>query len=298
LRERTAAGLAAAGSSGLVGISIALTKSVSSEIDPLTLALLRYTVGAVILLPAVLRHPWRGVPGSNLLFIAILGTLQFGVVTVSLNWALEFVSAGEVALLFSLLPAITLVIGWQFRRESPRRWKIVGVALSFGAIGLFLGETGVQPGLGAESWIGGISALGGTLTAAVCAILYRPLLNRTAILPLGGLAMMSAALVLAPLVLALHPAALFSVPAAVWWILLSLGACSAASYGLWLWALRHASPTRVTVFVALSPVVAIVVSSLWFGEVIAGAIIIPLAVMVLGLWVTHLDSLPDTRVQG
>jgi drug/metabolite transporter (DMT)-like permease len=298
LRERTAAALAAAGSSGLVGISIVLTKSVSSQIDPVTLTLLRYTVGAVFLLPAVLRHRWRGLPASNLLFIAVLGTLQFGVVTISLNWALKFVSAGEVALLFSLMPALTLVIGWQSRGELLSPWKIVGVVLCFGAIGLLLGVMGIQPGLRGDSWLGYLAVLGGTLTAAVCAVLYRPLLGKTAVLPLGGMAMLSASVVLLPLVLVLNPTATLSLSESVWWVVLALGACSAASYGLWLWALMHASPTRVTVFVGLSPVAALVLSSVWFGQQIAVALIVPLAIMIFGLWVTHLDVPPATRIAG
>lgn len=298
MRERTAAALAAAGSSGLVGVSIVLTKSVSSQIDPVTLTLLRYTVGAVVLLPTVLRHRWRGLPAPDLLFIAVLGILQFGAVTISLTWALRFVSAEDVALLFSLMPALTLVIGWQSHRELPSPWKIIGVVLCFTSIGLLLGVMGIQSGLRGDGWVGNLAVLGGTLTAAACAVLYRPLLGKTAVLPLGGMAMLSASVALLPLVIVLNPTAVPYLSESVWWVVGALGACSAASYGVWLWALMHASPTRVTIFVGLSPVAALVLNSVWFGQQIAGALIVPLAIMIFGLWVTHLDVPLATRICG
>ena len=41
-----------------------------------------------------------------------------------------------------------------------------------------------------------------------------------------------------------------------WLAILFIGVSSGVGYYLWLFALRHATPTRVTVFLALSPLTA------------------------------------------
>jgi drug/metabolite transporter (DMT)-like permease len=62
---------------------------------------------------------------------------------------------------------------------------------------------------------------------------------------------------------------------------------SGIGYYLWLWALRHASPTRVTVFLALSPITATLLGALALGEPVSSQLVAGLACVVLGLWVAH-----------
>src|SRR2546426_12037256 len=59
------------------------------------------------------------------------------------------------------------------------------------------------------------------------------------------------------------------------------------SYYLWLWALGHATPTQVTVFLALSPVTATVLGATLLGERISAPALLGLACVALGLWLAH-----------
>ena len=54
-----------------------------------------------------------------------------------------------------------------------------------------------------------------------------------------------------------------------------------------LWALRHATPTRVTVFLALSPVTAAGLGALLLGEAISAEALLGLACVALGLALAH-----------
>lgn len=45
-----------------------------------------------------------------------------------------------------------------------------------------------------------------------------------------------------------------------------IGVSSGIGYYLWLWALNHTTPTKVTVFLALSPVTATILGGVFLAE--------------------------------
>jgi drug/metabolite transporter (DMT)-like permease len=91
------------------------------------------------------------------------------------------------------------------------------------------------------------------------------------------------------LILAGATEALFTAPPHLsvgrWLAVLFIGLGSGAGYFLWLWALRHAPATEVTVFLALSPLTATGLGAVWLGEPVSLLALCGLAAVVLGLWV-------------
>jgi len=77
-----------------------------------------------------------------------------------------------------------------------------------------------------------------------------------------------------------------------WLAVLFIGAGSGIGYYLWLWALRHASATEVTVFLALSPITAAWLGALWLGEPTSPASLLGLVLVALGLWLAHRQTRP------
>ncbi len=65
--------------------------------------------------------------------------------------------------------------------------------------------------------------------------------------------------------------------------MLFIGASSAVGYFLWLWALKHTTPTRVTVFLGLSPVTAMLLGAALLGEAITPTGLAGTALVILGL---------------
>jgi len=66
-----------------------------------------------------------------------------------------------------------------------------------------------------------------------------------------------------------------------------IGIGSAAGYYLWLWALSHATATRVTVFLALSPVTASGLGVALLGERLSLMLLLGLACVATGLVIAH-----------
>ena len=72
-----------------------------------------------------------------------------------------------------------------------------------------------------------------------------------------------------------------------WAAVVFIGVSSGVGYFLWLWALGHASPTRVTVFLALSPITAGILGVLLLGETLSFGLWAGLAAVVVGIRLTY-----------
>jgi drug/metabolite transporter (DMT)-like permease len=72
--------------------------------------------------------------------------------------------------------------------------------------------------------------------------------------------------------------------APAWAAVVFIGVSSGVGYMTWLWALKHTSPTRVTVFLALSPVTAALLGVGLLGEALTSAIVLGMLCVAGGLW--------------
>ena len=68
-----------------------------------------------------------------------------------------------------------------------------------------------------------------------------------------------------------------------------IGISSGVGYWLWLWALTNATPTRVTVFLSLSPITAALLGLLLLGETLSIPLLAGLGAVMAGLWLAHRD---------
>lgn len=267
--SRETAALAVAALVGVqVGACIAGSRWVVHDIGPVSLTFLRYAIGLTSLLP-FLGGAARELSRLSLrdaVLVALLGIAQFGLLIALLNVGLAHVDAGLGALLFATFPLMTMTIATLAGRERFDAALAAGVLLSIVGVALALGVR--PPSLGAHDLaIGAACVLAAALCGAVCTVLYRPLLQRHAMLPLGAMAMAAAVLVLAPAAWAEGlPARALTLGAAQWTVVAAVGLSSGIAYWLWLWALKHTAPTKATAFLALSPVTATLIGRFALGE--------------------------------
>lgn len=276
--------LAAAATGVLIGAAIVATRVVVDAMGPASLALLRYAIGFCCLLPPLLLAPRPRFARRDLVPIALLGIVQFGVLIVLLNLGLRFIPAARVALIFATMPALAMLVAIALGMERPSGAKSLGVGLTLGGVGLALGEGALRRGGTSGAWVGDLAVFGSALCGAVCSLLYRPYLRRYPALPVGALAMLASVGVLA--LLASREGFFGSVPsftAGGWLAVLFIGASSGVGYVLWLWALAHAPSTDVTVFLALSPVTAIALGALFVGEPVSWPAVTGLGCVAVGL---------------
>jgi drug/metabolite transporter (DMT)-like permease len=278
------AAAAAAVASIQVSAAIVATRLVVEQTGPASLALLRYAIGVVCLLPALFVAGCPRLAARDVGPVALLGIAQFGVLILLLNHALRSVPSARAALLFATLPLLTMLVAAVAGAERLTVPKTLGVLLTLGGVACALGERALQPG-GTPSWTGELVVLLSALTGAVCSVLYRPYLRRYRALPVSTVAMLASVLFLAV------PAAGEGLFAAMprlttggWLAVGFIGVGSGGGYYLWLWALDHAPPTEVTVFLALSPVTATILGAVLLGEPASSLVWLAVTLVTAGIW--------------
>jgi drug/metabolite transporter (DMT)-like permease len=276
-----------------VGAAIVASRFAVAEVPPLTLAMLRYAIGFCCLLP----FAWHALPGAardqraavaksralDLLAMAALGIGQFGVLIALLNFGLLHIGAAQAALIFSLFPLLTLLLSAALGRERITPSLVLGVLISIAGVTLAL-----TPKLGAlrpGHWWGELAVVAAACIGALCSVLYKPYLQRYPTIPVSAFAMLASVLFLALLALGEHwPARVGSFSGEAWAAVTFIGVSSGIGYFWWLYALKHESPTRVTVFLALNPVTAALLGWMLLGETLHPAAVGALVLIAAGLW--------------
>lgn len=176
-------------------------------------------------------------------------------------------------------------------RERLTAAKTAGVLLTLIGVALALGPKLLEGSSPATAWLGAAALFSAALCGATCSIFYRPYVQRYPIATVGTLAMAASVVFLSPI--AAGEGFFGQVPrftAEGWLAIAFIGVSSGAGYYLWLWALRHTTPTRVTVFLALSPATAAVLGALFLGEPITLGTLSGLLFIALGLWAAQQAS--------
>jgi drug/metabolite transporter (DMT)-like permease len=279
---------AAAVTSIFVGSAIVATRFVIDQTDPVSLALLRYAIGFCCLLPPILLSARVRFERRDLLPIGMLGITQFGILIVLLNYALQFIPSARASLIFATMPLLTMILATALGYERLTLTKTLGVMLTIVGVGFALGEQVVKLGSVTNEWVGDLAVFGSALSGAICSVMYRPYLRKYPTLPVSAFAMLASVGFLA--VLAVGEGFFRSPPRFTtggWLAVGFIGISSGIGYYLWLWALNHATPTKVTVFLALSPVTATALGALWLGEKVSTTFLVGLICVVLGLLLAH-----------
>jgi drug/metabolite transporter (DMT)-like permease len=283
--NRTALAVLAAAVTGVqVGAAITATRYVAGDIAPASLAFLRYAIGVACLVPAIALAPRVRFARADIVPIALLGIAQFGVLIALLNYGLKTVPAGRGALILASFPLLTLIFAALAGHERITLAKLAGILLTLAGVAFALGDR-----------IGGTGTLAGEIailmsagTGALCSVLYRPYLRRYPTLPVSAFAMAAAAAAL------LVPAAIddllvapANLGATAWAAIVFIGLSSGGGYVLWLWALKTIAATRVTVFLALSPITAAALGVALLGEPVTAGMLAGVVCVAAGLWVAN-----------
>jgi drug/metabolite transporter (DMT)-like permease len=298
--------LAAAATGVQVGAAIVASRFVVADVPPLTLALLRYAIGFACLLPFFLKSYMapaldgnaqtaiKNIAIADWLAMAALGTGQFAVLIALLNYGLQHIGAGQAALIFSLFPLLTLLLSSALGRERISAALLAGVLLSITGVALSLWPKLQAPHPG--HWWGEAAVLASAGVGALCSVLYRPYLQRYPTLAVSSFAMLVSVLFLGVLALAENwPARVMALGLQSWTVVALIGISSGIGYFWWLYALKHESPTRVTVFLALNPLTAALLGVLFLGEALSPWSAAAIVLIASGLWLATRGAAPPRR---
>lgn len=279
-------------SSSLGGTAAAITRYLVGGADPILLAILRWGIGFLCLLPCALLLGVRWPQRSDWPAVALLGICFFGVFFILYNIAVSYTTAARASLALATLPLHTMVVGaiLGVERLTARKITGVGIAVLGVAAALAAGLAQSRP----EAWRGELIMTGAVFCMAFYNVLSRPLMQRSS--PLGfltvGMGAGAAVLVLAGIVKGSF-AALGQFTTAQWiaGIYLGIGG-GALAFILWVMALARATPTRVANTMTVNPIAATLLAALLIGEPITPNLLIGLVAVFAGIWIATGETKP------
>jgi len=113
-----------------------LARAIHLDLQPFTLAFLRWTLALLIIAPWWLPRAWRlrGVLRAHLPLLTVQGILGVGCFNTLVYFGVQHTQASNAMLMQSAVPVVILLLGALFLREpaSPRQW--LGVCLSLGGV--------------------------------------------------------------------------------------------------------------------------------------------------------------------
>jgi drug/metabolite transporter (DMT)-like permease len=165
---------------------------------------------------------------------------------------------------------------------------IAGQLLALAGIAIALLPTGAQAAATsplAVSWIGYAEVTTTVLCGSVYNVWSRPLLLRYPSAAVTSFAMLAGTIALAPLALAQGLLAhTRTITPSGWLTVLFLGLLGGAvGFGLWGFALRRSTPSRVAVFLAINPITAIALGVLLLHEPLTARLLVALVAVIAGI---------------
>lgn len=282
------------------GTTLGAIRFVAEDVDPLTITILRLGIGAAVLLPLALVFA-RGWPRGRDFWIVIgFAVLMFGVSQWLVSASLAYTTAARGGILASTVPFMTLALAVLLRAEKLTWLKVAGVGVATVGVAFALWQdASAVPG----GWRGDALMLVSSIVLSVYNVATRKVIRRFPPLIFVVCNLLPGALflgVVGTLTGTVSAASFANVTASENGILaiLYIGVVgSALTYFLWLWALRHTSPTRVAIGLTMNPVGALVAAAIILDETITLGVWIGLACIAGGILATTWQ-LQDRKADG
>jgi drug/metabolite transporter (DMT)-like permease len=272
-------------SSCLGGTAAAVTRYLVGHADPITIAILRWGIGFLCLLPVALLLKAKWPQRSDWAGAALLGLCFFGLFFVLYNIAVSYTTAARASLALSTLPLQTMLVGALLGIEPLTPRKSAGVTIA--VLGVFAALASGLTGAPAGVWRGEIIMAGAVLCMAFYNVWSRPFIERSSALGFLAVGMGSGAFALILFgMLSGRAAAVGSFGAAQWMASIYLGVGGGAlAFILWVMALQRASPTRVANTMTVNPIAAALLAAWLVSEPITPNLVVGLLAVFAGIWI-------------
>ena len=267
------------------GFQQVLVKATIAEVPPVFQAAIRF-MGATALLWIWCRV--RGVPlfeADGSLGAGLLAGTLFATEFALLYIGLQFSTASRLTVFLYTAPfwvAILLPLVIKSEHLRPSQW--LGLTLAFCAV-LFALREGFSAASQPEQWKGDLLALGAGMFWGLTTLVIRGT-RLSSVSPekllFYQVAVSMVTLPILSLILHEHWVFEFSAFAATSLLLQTvLGAF--ISYLAWMWMLGRYPATKISVFVFLTPIFALLFGTLWLKESVSGSLLLSIALVAVGI---------------
>jgi drug/metabolite transporter (DMT)-like permease len=273
------------------GASFVATKAILRQASPITIVVVRFALGLVVLSALVyVRRSYPAIPRRDQRWLLLLGFNGIFVHQMLQANGLVTTSATNTGWIVALTPIFTALLAWLWLRETFGRVKLLGLALALIGTALVVSRGRLGAGaIGLPATWGDLLVLLSAPNWAIFSVLSKRLLTRyppvfvvTAIMGMGWLMLLP-----------------FFVGSAGWQELSGLGGsewagllflgicCSGLAYVFWYDALQVAPAGQVAAFLYLEPLVTVGVAALALGERPTLATLMGGGFILAGVWLVN-----------
>jgi drug/metabolite transporter (DMT)-like permease len=266
------------------GFQQVLIKASIAEMPPVFLATLRFA-GATVLL--ALWCWWRGVPlfgrDGSLRPGLLAGTL-FAAEFVCIYIGLQNTSASRLTVFLYTSPFwVALLLPFWVKAEKLRGMQWGGLLCAFAGVAFALKE-GFTTGAAATSYGDVLALLGGVFWGLTTVVIRASGLARLSAEKLLFYQLAASSVIFPLLSLALGEVWIWHFSAfAITSLALQTAVGAFASYLAWMWLLGRYPATRISVFVFLTPLFALLFGALWLHESVTPGLLAAMATVALGI---------------
>jgi drug/metabolite transporter (DMT)-like permease len=267
------------------GFQQVLVKATLPELPPVFQAGVRF-VGATLLLMLWCR--WRGVPllvRDGTLWPGLLAGALFAGEFACLYIGLQFTSASRLTVFLYTSPFwVALLLPLLVRAERLRPLQWLGLLLAFCALVFAVRESFVTPASEGQLLGDALALIAGLAWGLTTVTIRASALGRASAekLLFYQVAVSAATLPLLSLALGEHWTWQFS-PFAATSLLLQTVVGAFASYLVWMWMLGRYPATKISAFVFLTPMFALLFGALWLHEPLTPSLLTALALVAVGI---------------
>jgi drug/metabolite transporter (DMT)-like permease len=246
-------------------------KLLIDKVPPWTLNTGRFTVSALLLVPALLylkerppRHTWL-----TLVLMSVTGVTAFNAV---LYTGLRYTSAINATLVNATTPVTTALIAWLMIGERITRQRVVGILLSFAGIGWIVSRGSLAALLSLNFNFGDVIIFFATSLWGFYMVMAKPMMRHLSPLALTSITTILGALFLLPISafeLQRQPADLWRTDVVLSFLYLGIFP-SFLSFILWNRSIRTFGPGRASLAYNMLPLFAVILAEIFLGETLKG----------------------------
>lgn len=272
------------------GVSFVSTKAVLDKLDPYTLIMLRFAIGAAFLLLVLLlkkyplQIPFKYIP--HLIVLGVLGVFIHQVIQVT---ALETIDASSAGWIISFSPVFTVLLSMIFLHEKLTFLKTLGIITAISGVLMVTGARSGQT-LGFALNIGYFLMILSTLNWAVYSILVKKLHIKLPSLVVTFYMSLLGCMLTIPFLLRDRGWEKFHLLSGSEWAHILFLGIFVSGIGYWYWskALEVLEASKVSMFIYMEPLFTLIAAILllrekiFFISIIGGIIIIIGVILVNG----------------
>jgi drug/metabolite transporter (DMT)-like permease len=263
-------------------VNWAMIKAVLHVISPVSFVAYRFltAVPFMVALAIPMRQSLLPVRGERL-SLALIGIVQIAGSQFFSTVGLQYMASGRAVVLIYTMQLWALPLGWLINRDhiSPR--VLLGGMVGFAGLFLFFNSTPVN-WRDPQVVLGNCLCLGGGLCWALGACLYRRVKWQSSFWTQTYWQVLWTAIAIAPVLLGPQRTTVWTGPV-IAVIAYNSIACTALCWWWWGKALAVMPASRAGQVVTLTPVIAVIIGTLWAGEQLTIGLAISVVLICLGI---------------